>query len=908
MFNDLLYRLRVLFRRDSFDQELDEELAYHLEREAQKRREAGASPAEAMRLARLAIGGTEQVRQQVRDGRGVRVLDDVLQDLRFAFRQLRRSPGYTLTALLTLALSIGATITMVSIVSSVLLHPLPYPRQDRLVGVAFTHPQQAPNDEQAGVTANFLIQHSRSFESAAVYGEGTSGANLATDNNTTQEAVQVAVQAVDHNFFSTLGVQPLLGRNFSAEEDRRNGPKAIILSYGVWQRLFNADRNVVDRVAHLNGESVTIAGVMPASLTFGSDDPRSLSAIADIWQPLALDASDPGYYGTNYNMLARLRDGVTVAQAQEEVASLDKPLYKEFPFFTQWLNIAKTIPEFKLWPLQQVLVSNIHSSIVTLTAAVIAVLLVACLNLAGLNAARASRRQREIALRSALGASRAGILRLLLSESFLLAFAGSVLGIAAASLMLPALLASSPIPIPQASGGNTAAIVCVTLPLVFAVTLLCGLLPSWLVLRRNTSANLQVGHSVGASVPDNRMSKALLVSQTAIAVLLLSAASLLLTVFLRLRSTPSGVQPQHLTVAQVNLKGGAYATTLATTQFIEKVIGRLQRYPGVKQVAASNGFPLDRGLNITMPPTGNLQKSDTVELRLVTPGYFRTVGIPLLAGRDIAETDRADSAPVLVVSQAIANRLWPGRSPVSEHIKAFFGKNSEPLTVVGVVADAHTHSLAGDPALLIYEPFAQQSDKSMKTLNGWFRTSFAIRSAADVDLAAAVQQAIRDADPGIPISRYTSMQAIIDNSLARPRFFSSLVTAFAGFALLLTIIGLFGLLSYQVTQRTREIGVRIALGATRGQILTFILRRGLTLTLIGLGVGSAASLLLPRVIRSILDSNIYLGIGGIAADHRNVAMALAAACGAMIVAAILASYLPARRASAIEPLEALRTE
>jgi predicted permease len=480
--------------------------------------------------------------------------------------------------------------------------------------------------------------------------------------------------------------------------------------------------------------------------------------------------------------------------------------------------------------------------------------------------------------------------------------------LAAAHFMEQALLGGSPIPIPRAESGSIALRIGLTVPLVFAVTLLCGLLPSWIVLRRNTSATLQAGHSVGASASDSRMGKVLLVSQTAIAVLLLSASALLLTVFLRLRSTPSGVQPQHLTIAQVNLKGSGYASMPATMQFLERVMEQLRLYPGVKKVAAINGLPMDRGLNITLPPTGDLQKSDTVELRLVTPGYFQTMGIPLLSGRDIAETDRADSPPVMVVSEAIAKRLWPGRSPVEEHIKAFWGKNAAPLTVIGVVADARSHSLAEEPSLLIYQPFAQQSDRSIKTLNGWFRTSFAIRSSADVDLAAAVQKAIQNADPGIPISRYTTMQALIDNSLARPRFFSSLVTAFASFALLLTIIGLFGLLSYQVTQRTREIGVRIALGATRQQILGFIMRRGLALTLLGLVAGSAASLSLPRIIRSMLDTNTYSGGGRMVGNHFSTAAALIAACGAMVVAAVLASYLPAHRASAIDPLEALRTE
>jgi predicted permease len=475
--------------------------------------------------------------------------------------------------------------------------------------------------------------------------------------------------------------------------------------------------------------------------------------------------------------------------------------------------------------------------------------------------------------------------------------------------MVPALLRSSPIPIPQASGTSALTLIVFTLPLVFIVTLLCGLLPSWLILRRNTSANLQSGHAVGASSSDARIGRILLVSQTAVTVLLLSAASLLLAVFLRLRSTPSGVQPQHLTVAQVNLKGGDYSSVAQTMQFIDKVSERLRHYPGVQHVGAVNGFPLDRGLNIIMGPPGKQGNSYIVELRLVTPGYFKAMGIPLLAGRDVAESDKEDSPPVVILSQAMVNKLGLGQSAVGEHPDGIWVKKTEKrkVTVIGVVGDSHTHSLAEAPALLIYEPFTQQPDDAMKRMNGWFRTSFAIRSAADTDLAAAVQKAIHDADPGIPISRYTTMQTIIDHSLARPRFFSSLVMAFAGFALALTVIGLFGLLSYQVTQRTREIGVRIALGATRGNVLGLILRRGLVLTVIGLAMGSVASLMLPRLIHSIM-SDIITGGSGIAMGLLSTLPALTMACGAMLIAAVLASYLPARRASAIEPMEALRTE
>lgn len=910
MGNDLLYRLRALFQRERMEQELDEELAFHLEHEAEKLRRAGMAPDEAMRRARLAMGGATQVQQQVRDGRGIRLWEQIAGDLRFALRQLRRSPVFAVTALATLALSIGAAITMMGLADSVLLKPLPYPEPDRLVGVSFNGRREQVGNEQAGSTADFVKQHAQSFQSIAVYSEGSSGANLAVDSRSTDGAVQVAVQGVDRRFFPTLGVQPVLGRNFTEEEDRRTGPKVILLSYGMWQRMFNGSSEVVDRVVKLNGESVTIVGVMPQGFSFGTDDPRSLSPVADVWQPLKLDPTDPGYAGTNYNMMARLRDGVTLADARHEMSALDEPMYRQFPYLRQWLTLTKETPKLRVWPLKDVAVGNVRTSLLTLTSAVCAVLLVACLNLAGLMAARASRRQREIALRTALGATRGNVLRLLISESLLLALGGAALGIIGARMAEPLLLKSSPIILPQHTATGLLVELSFALPLAFAVTLLCGLLPSWTLLRHNSASSLQVGHNVGASSTDVRLGKTLLVLQTAVTVLLLSAASLLLGVFLRLRATPLGVRPQNLTVAQVNLKGASYSTVEPTMQFVDKVLAKLRSYPGVTHAAAVNGFPLDRGLNIQMPPSGPKQKSFTIELRLVTPDYFRTMGMPLLTGRDVEESDNENAPPVAVLSEAAAKKLELGEHPVGQPLSGLWGRDpKQPITVIGVVADARSHSLAEDPALLVYEPFRQQSDKAMKTLNGWFRTSFAIRSAADTDLGAAVQHAIHEADAGIPVSRYTTMQAMIDNSLARPRFLSSLVMFFAGFALALTVIGLFGLLSYQVTERTREIGVRMALGATRLQIIGFIMRRGVVLTAIGLAAGSASSLLLPRLVRALMSDNVWTaGVGVQGRNMPGTAASVATACAAMLVAALLASYLPARRASAIEPLEALRTE
>jgi predicted permease len=367
------------------------------------------------------------------------------------------------------------------------------------------------------------------------------------------------------------------------------------------------------------------------------------------------------------------------------------------------------------------------------------------------------------------------------------------------------------------------------------------------------------------------------------------------------------VEAKRLAIAQVALKGGAYANTLHTTQFIERVMTKLGSYPGVERVAAVNGLPLDRGLNMSGRPADRPEIKKIVELRAVTPGYFRTLGVPIMSGRDITEDDNATATPVVLVSETAARRWWPGRSPIGERIVAG-GKAERPRTIVGVVADTHSHSLAETPQVMIYEPFAQLSDGLTKIVNGWFPTTFAIRLSGDIDMAAAVQRAVSDVDAEMPVAKFESMQAVIDGTLRGPRFFSWLAGGFAGFALVLTIIGLFGLLSYQVTQRTREIGVRLAVGADRQQILLLILRRGLLLTIIGLGIGTIASLAVPRLVSSVLADNIYTGGSDIASVLSGRTAALLVAALSMIVGATFASYLPAQRAASVEPTQALRTE
>ena len=385
----------------------------------------------------------------------------------------------------------------------------------------------------------------------------------------------------------------------------------------------------------------------------------------DLWQPLQLSRKDPGYEGDNYNMIARLKPGVSLEQAQQEMDSLKDPFYKEFPMYLKWTNRAKLVHEFRVWPLKDVMASDSRTSVLALAAAVVAVLLVACLNLAGLMTARSSMRAKEIALRTALGASRGSVLRLLMTESLLLAVAGAGLGVLLAMVAIPALIAASPVPLPQMhSGLNVWLLAGFSLLVACAATLVFGLVPALGVFRQNEGNALQSSQPAGATVSQVRLGRSLLVGQVAVATVLLTSASLLLGSFLKLRSIPSGVQTKRLEIAQVTLKGDSYTTTLHTTQFINAVMSKLQHYPGVDRVAAVNGLPLDRGLNINGSPTGNRAIQETIEFRVVTPGYFRTLGVPLRQGRDVTEDDTATSAPVVLVSETAARRWWPGKSAI----------------------------------------------------------------------------------------------------------------------------------------------------------------------------------------------------------------------------------------------------
>ncbi len=835
-------------------------------------------------------------------------MSEGMQDMRFAFRQLRKSPGFTVTALLTLAFGIGITAAVLLVVQMVLLQPLPYPDQDRLVGVTWSYPGMPASAEQVGTAADFVREHSDAFAWTAVMDDGMSPANLSVNGG---HAVEVHALRVSKDYFATLGVTPAIGRAFTQDEDRSNGPRTVVLSDGLWKRVFAGDADIVGKTIRINQESFTVVGIMPATFAVSGETGPGVTGNPDLWEPLQLSPKDPGYEGDNYQMYARLRDGVSLQQAQQQLNALNEPFYQQYPSYKKWTRAGKVLHELHIWKLKDVVVGNVRRSLLTVLGAVIAVLLVACFNLAGLMIARALRRSREIAVRSALGATRGQLLRLLVSEGLLLAVGGGLLALVVQRVGTRILLSAAPLEIPKLHHElNLLLVGAAVMAVVLAAMAVFSLLPAWLILRRR-SGEIRLGsQSVGETISHARFSRALVVAQVALAMVLVSMASVLLGTFVKLQALPSGVVPKQLTVFQVELKGDRYANTRTTTRFVTAVLGQLEHLPGVDRVAAVNGLPLDRGLNMGGSPADRPDLGQVVEFRSITPGYFQTMGISLLAGRDIAESDRADSDRVVLIGAEAAKKWWPGRSPIGEMIR--LGGNNIRCRIVGVVADVQMHSLVESNGIVIYGPMTQIDDKFMAMINGWFPTTFAVRTAAHLNLAEPIAKAVGQANAEIPVTRMTTMQAVIDDSIQAPRFFSVLATCFSAFALVLTVIGMFGLMSYQVTQRTREIGVRMALGATRGSILRRFMGRGLMLASAGVALGLAMSWWMRPVLSHLLsDAGIDPADEMSAAASHVIVTGVEGALLALVVvlaASVLASWMPARRAAAVEPMQALRTE
>ncbi len=831
------------------------------------------------------------------------MVNSFLQDVRFACRSLRRSLGFAVTALLTLALGIGLTAAMLGVVYSVLVAPLPYQQPDQLVGLDFNYRGETPSTSQVGTAADFIVRYSRSFEAFGV-SDGPTGVNLTDPGAGRGHAFPVQQMRVSHGFFPTLAIQPQLGRGFSAEEDTRGGPRAALLSDAMWRSRFAADPSVVGRMVRIDEEDVPVVGVLPAGAVADLQGGRRDAEPAAVFQPLQLSPRDPGYEGNNYQMIARLRGGVSLEEARAELNTLLPRFAQENAWYKGWHAPNGEQNQLRAFPLQVALVGNVRGSLMTLLGAAASVLLMACLNLAGLMVARTAARTRELAVRSALGASRGNLVRLLLAESAVLAAAGAALGLVVSRGAAQAFLSYAPVEMPHlAASASVWFMAACAAGLAAAGTLLFGLLPAAVVLGREVNQGLRNAGSQGQSLTYRRTGLGLIVAQVSLAFVLLTAASLLLHMFLTMRTTSPGMDTAGITIGQVTLKGDAYAGTAHNVQMVQRVVEQLQHTPGVTGAGTVNGLPLDRGLNINGWPVGRKELRRNIEARFVDSNYLATIGIGLLQGRGIREGDTSQSPRVAVISQSAAKRWWPDGAAIGSRINV--GSEAE-YEVVGIARDTHERSLLDSPRVLVYVPMTQNTDHFTGMINKWFPTTFVVRASTGVNVAAAMQAAVSNADPELPVARLSTMQDVVDRTVAAPRFFGWLSSSFAAFTLLLAAVGLFGLLSYQVTQCRREIGVRMALGATRLDVLNGFVQRGLLLTGTGLGVGVLLSTMLPRLLANALPE--FSMSGRYAQALLSQVQAAGVAALLLMIAATAASLLPAARAASLEPAEALRSE
>ena len=872
---DLLYRLRALWSRTRLDRELDEELRFHLEKATERNLRRGMAPEQARRVARREFGRFERHRERTKDARGVRFAEILGFDLRLGVRSLRRTPAVTGAALITVALAVGATTLIWAVVDSVLLRPLPYEKPERLVQVWESHPEKGSHVVVS--RGNYLdwVERNRVFESLGAYMVGF-GMGLTGDG----PPVQVSAAEVTPSLLRLLGVGADTGRTFVASEGEPGQDDAVLLSDGFWRQRFGGDPGIVGRTLTLDGSPYRVVGVMPRGFDLPSRE-------TDVWLPMSFP---PAYYeqreAHTLHVIGRLKDGISPAAADADMDRLEAGLGEEHPEdVAGW--------EVQVVPLREERVGDVRPALLILLGAVGVLLAAACFNVVNLLLARGTARTGEVAVRSALGANRGRLVRQLLTESLLLAAAGGALGAVLAFAGLEVLRGALAAQIPRLA---EAAIDPRVLAFTAGLSLLVGAAVGALPAIRDSRADLRRGLSgeslgVVSAGERDRLRQGLVAVQVALAVVLLTGSGLLVRSFLELRNVDAGFDPEGLLAVSLNLPSQGYPDTPDHTRFYEELVRRLARIPAVRSAAATSEPPI---LGYRMSRTPELEgaagewQGEPPEHRIVTDEYFRTMGIQLLGGRTFERSDRPDTPPVLVVNEAAAHLLWPGQDPVGRRLR--FDPEQPWHEVVGVVGDTRQEGLEAAAAPAIYAPLRQKSWRWMTWMTVVVRTD-----GDPMGLADLVREQVWDIDPNLPMLEIRTVDGLFADSRARRRFNTLLLSLFAGFALILGSVGLYGVMSFAVARRTRELGIRMALGAPRRSVAGLVLRRGAILTAFGLALGTAATLALSATMTSLL-----FGVG----PYDPVTFAgVAALLGAVSLAACL---LPARRASRVSPTTALR--
>jgi predicted permease len=797
-----------------------------------------------------------------------------MKDLRYAVRGLLHTPAFTVVVVLTLALGIGANTAIFSVVDAVLLRPLPYPEPDRIASFAWHRSSGVDPANITPLTFQYWHDHAQAFDGFAV----TSGGSFNLISGSVAERVRGASGTAD--FFKVMGVSPAIGRGFLPEECMPGGPQVAVISHGTWQRVFGGAADVVGKSITLNDRPYTVIGVMPASFTY--------EPAVDLWYPLRLRV-DPRDRGWNYTVMGRLRAEMTLEQAQSETDRLFKQFQADNP-----LHVPRNTQTIRLIRFQDFLVADMRPLLLVLLGAVGLVLLIACGNVANLLLSRSAARQRDIAIRSALGASTKDLARHVLTESLLLSLTGGLAGVVLAAVGVRTLVALIPGELPRLSAiAVDARVLGVALLISVAVGIAFGLLGAMRLLKSDPGGALKANAGTGIDAVRHRLSNALVVGQVALSVVLLMGAGLLAVTFMNLRGIRVGFETEHIVTVQLPLSSAKFGSTATVARLDRSLIERISAIPGVASVTTASSIPLERGPNYIFGIEGEpAEKINYVELRPVGPDYFHTLGIPLRVGRSLTASDAEDSLPVVVVNDALA-RLFGNPSDALGH-RIIIGRTTPsedvPREIVGVVSNVAD----GRPGTRLF-PTLYIPRSQVGSFSGL--AAVLIRTNGKVAIAPELRRIIQTIDPQLPITSIRSMNDVASAALAQQRFNMMLIGIFAAVALTLTMVGLYGLLSYQVAQRTREIGVRMALGARRAHVLRLIVARGLMLTVVGLAIGVAGSLGVARFLITLLF--------GVSATSPWVFGIVA---GALFVVAFLASVIPAHRAVRVDPVIALRCE
>jgi putative ABC transport system permease protein len=857
-----------------------EELAQHLEDIYAELIASGMAPDEAERRTQAQLSGNAILSRELRrverqavlepitlgatpPGRRTNMIVDLWNDLRFGARMLIKQPSFTLIATLTLALGIGANTAMFSVVNAVLLRPLPFPEPESLMLV-----------EGKGI-GNFsapdfrdIATQNRSFTNTGAFATATF--NLAGGES--PERVNGA--RISASLLTTLGVQPLYGRNISSEEDREGGANVALLSYGLWQRQFGGAPGVVGRVVRLDDRSHTVIGVLPPGLNFPADK--------ELFAPLAIQARTMANYdGYFLTIIARLKPDVTRPQADAELATIVKSKDRAVRFDS--VRVVK---------LHEALVGDARTMMLSLMGAVLVVALIACANLANLQLTAAARRQKEISVRLSLGANRGRVIRQFLAESLLLAGLGGVVGLLFAYLGMTVVNALLPAAIPRtgliAVDGRALGF---TSGLTIAAGLLFGILPALRASQTSLTESMKKASQTVAG-GSNRMRASLIVSQVALTVVLLTSAGLLIKSFVRLQQTPLGFRPESLLTARITLPGSTYSTPAQRLSFADRVLEETREQPGMQEAALTSSLPFSTGnpsyVILMNGQEGARPGMPTANFRSVSPEYFRVMGVPLLTGREFTTADHERAPMVAIINEAMARKLWPNANPIGQRIKETSNERAW-REIVGVVGSVRHRDRGMEPRPEMFVPWSQVPGSSL---------NIAVRTQIEpASFTTALRNAVTSADPNLPLFEARTMEERLFESVAQPRFRTALLSVFAALALVMAIVGLYAVMKVSVSQRTHELGIRVALGAQRRDVIGLVLRQGMKLVGVGIFLGVAGAWALTRVLTTFLYE-----------VKATDPLTFLAAPALLVAVAVLACWLPARQAARVDPITALRYE